>query len=389
MDDLKANNGDDAVSHETESKRSKRLEQKERKKKEIIQYRYNLRKLKYEQKKIALEKENEYQREVAKIQNGKWFNFFTKWFFIGLFLILLSVVASVLWVPQSLLEESLSMIFSGLLSTVGIALLLGAVFDFSKNSEAFIQFVSKILKDIVMSKRFLSSLSDKDKEEALSLILKPTDKQIEHYSNINAFFKKRINESTNMFDINFRTNLVLNAEVTKQDGKVFCKTTLTQTMYKIQDTFKPLEIIFEKEGSELLEVQILPPQGDGCSIAGNQSQYERGGITYIKYSLIIPPEFEKYDHLTVKRTYLEPGYDHWMNFYWQSLSPYEGIVCSIDCRDDLTIKDYMIFDDQAYYDVKFANEKKRLEITSSQWLDTNTGFVVTISDADNLGEIKK
>ncbi len=322
----------------------------------------------------------EYRRRIHQNRERKWFSFFTKWFFIGLLLITISMAVTLALQPQSKVEKGIS-ILTGVLSTVGIALLVGAIFDFSKNSEAFIKFVTNILSDIIMSKTFLTTLSDQDKETALELILKPSDKQLEQYSNINSFFKKRINEITNMFDINFKTNVILDITAYRdEEGKIWCKTVLTQTIYKIQDDFKPVEVIFEKKGSISKDFYILPPTGESREVPGKEDPLKQGGIDCTKYTYEIPKDLEKYDHLTIKRTMLEPGRDHWINYYWQSLTPYEGIVCTINCMNGLTVKDYMIFDNKAYYHVDRSEDRKRLSITSSQWLDTDTGFVATISD---------
>lgn len=323
----------------------------------------------------------EYRRRVVHSRHRRWFSFFTKWFFIGLVLIAASVSLTLILQPQAKAERGIS-ILSGVLSTVGIALMVGAVFDFSKNSEAFVKFITNILSDIIMSKTFLTTLSDQDKETALMLILTPTNKQLEQYSNINAFFKKRIGELTTMFDINFKTNVILDilAYRDPETGSIWCKTVLTQTIYKIQDNFQPVEVIFEKPGSKSTDVYILPPTGKSVPVEGTQTSVSQGGINCDKYVYEIPKELEQYDHLTIKRTMLEPGQDHWINYYWQSLTPYEGIVCTINCADGLTVKDYMIFDNKAYYRVDLSKDQKRLSITSSQWLDTDTGFVATISD---------
>ena len=92
------------------------------------------------------------------------------------------------------------------------------------------------------------------------------------------------------------------------------------------------------------------------------------------YNFTIPEKLEKYDHLTVKRTLTEPGRDHWINYCWQSLTPYEGVTCRVKCFDNLTIKDFMIFDNKAFYHVYISDDQTRLDITSSQWLDADTGF---------------
>ena len=127
--------------------------------------------------------------------------------------IIIALISDILIGDQSM--QSLKIVFEiicGLLSAVGIALLVGCIFDFSKNSEAFLKFVSEILTDIIVSKTFLSSLTANDKKSALKLILQPSFKQIEQYSNINEYFKKKIDDSMKMFDTNFKTNLILNIE---------------------------------------------------------------------------------------------------------------------------------------------------------------------------------
>lgn len=59
---------------------------------------------------------------------------------------------------------------------------------------------------------------------------------------------------------------------------------------------------------------------------------------------------------------------------------YEGITCSVKCYDNLKIKDFMIFDNKAYYYTKESDDNKQLDITSSQWLDPDTGFSLVIGE---------
>lgn len=84
--------------------------------------------------------------------------FFNKFFFIGLIIILASIIID-LWFGKSFFKD----LATNGLSTVGVALLIGSVFDFSKNSTEFMDFVSNILKEIIVSKNFLKGLEDKEK----------------------------------------------------------------------------------------------------------------------------------------------------------------------------------------------------------------------------------
>lgn len=353
----------------------KRLEEKE-----------SVRQAKAEHKITKKENKNNEKNKKLKIKKKtKWFNFFTKWFFIGIILVLISICIS-MFINSVSNNQILNMlkplltIISGILSTLGIALFVGCVFDFSKNSEAFVSFVSNILSDIVVSKKFLSTLSVKDKEQALNLILKPMDSQVEQYANINDYFKKKINESMTMFDANFKSNVVLNIEAYTDNKKniVFCKTTITYTIYKLNNKYQPIKVMLEKDGSELDDLVVITPNGEKKIDTGNAETECIGGIDYKIHVMNIPEEYEKYDHLKIQRVIIEPGHDHWIHYIWQSLTPYEGITCIVKCLGDLSIKDYMIFDNKAYYYTKLSGDKKQLDISSSQWLDADTGFSFVI-----------
>ncbi len=342
------------------------------------------RKIRAEHRIVRKTNKNEEKARINGIKKKqRWFHFFSKWFFLGIILVCISVCISlsIEKINSNSLEILLTFL-SAFFSTIGVSLFVGSIFDFSKNSEAFIAAVSKILSDIVVSKKFLSSLSVKDKEQALNLILRPEVAQIEQYANINEFFKKRIKEAMTMFDANFKTNVTLNVEAHKdvQNNLVYCEGTLTYTVYKLNDKFEPLVVVFEKEGSSSEKVKIISPNGELKTGEEKETEEIIGGIKCKRVVLTIPEEGEKYDHLTVKRIFKEPGKDHWINYIWKSLTPYEGVTCHIKCYDGLTIKDFMIFDNKVYYHVDKSEDNTKIDITSSQWLDPDTGFAFVISE---------
>lgn len=334
--------------------------------------------------KIQKKKNKAKEKKVVR-KNRNWFNFFTKWFFVGLILVIISIFISMYFDKIAVSHWAyeyrfVATVVSSILSTIGTALFIGCIFDFSKNSEAFIGFVSNILSDIVVSKNFLSTLSTNDKEQALRLILKPMDYQIDQYANINALFEKKIQESMTMFDTNFKSNVVLNVEARIENGTVYCYTTVTYTIYRINKKFESLKVYFEKENSESSDVRIISPLGEkSIKKEETSSVKEMGGLAYDSYTFVIPDEYNKFDHLTIKRTTKEPGFDHWINYIWQTITPYEGLSCSIKCFDGLAVKNHMIFDNKAYYHIELSEDHTKLEITSSQWLDSDTGFSIVIS----------
>ena len=207
------------------------------------------------------------------------------------------------------------------------------------------------------------------------------DSQVEQYANINAFYEKKIKEVMTMFDANFKTNVNLNIEARVDDKKdcVYCCTTLTYSIYKLDNKYKPIRVIFEKKGSTSSDVEIICPATVNTIPAGCPERISDGGIEYERYTFEIPIECEKYDHLMVRRKMTEPGNREWINYYWQSVTPYENVTFSLKCFDGLRIEDYMIFDNKAYYHVDLSDDKTKLDITSSEWLDADTGFCVFIT----------
>ncbi len=374
--------------------------EKDRHTKAFIRHLRRKNKLQEKNKKIK----QKYQHKIEKIKNHenhikakeqitnkshhfRWYNFFTRWFYIGVLLVVIGFAIS-LW-NKTLNSTSYPLtifldIFSGVVTTVGTALFVGCVFDFSKNSEAFMGFISKLLSDIIVSKTFLASLATEDKKEALKLILQPTNKQIEQYSNINEFFKKKIDDYMKMFDTNFKTNVILNVDARKDEsGLVYCESTLIYTLYKLRDEFEPIKLVLEKQNSKSTDVKIIHEKGE-TTISPQKIKKGKevsGGIPQTTLVFRIPDELKDCDHLTIKRKMYEPGQKHWINYCWASLTPYESISCHVKCFDGLTIKDFMIFDNRAYYHTSLSKNRETLDITSSQWLEADTGFYITISDS--------
>lgn len=126
--------------------------------------------------------------------------FFTRYTIWGFVLILIAIIMDLCNSTDIFYIDILQNIFS----TLGVALLVGAIFDFSKNSETFTLFVSNILRDIVVSKDFLNVMSEEEKKNSLELILKPTNLQIEQCSSIDLYYKKSIDNFMELYNTPFK-----------------------------------------------------------------------------------------------------------------------------------------------------------------------------------------
>lgn len=305
--------------------------------------------------------------------------FFNKFFVIGFITILISII-----IDLSINDCIIKMIIVNLSNTIGIALLIGSIFDFSKNSNDLMDFVSSILKDIIVSKNFLKGLEDKEKKKALEMVLTPSGNQLEQCSDIQMYFQRKIDETMEIFHTNFKTNLVVNAEIRKLDGIVQTFITLTYRVYKIEDKYFPLITTFEKEDCNVEKSYIISPEGvkEINEKDVTSTDEDISPINVKTYSYEIPEELYKYPYLTIKKTVIEKGYNHWTNFHWNTLTPTDGITFTLKCYDELHIKEYFIFDSEEFYNVTEADDKTSIDIISTLWLDKHSGFVFTVSDTE-------
>ncbi len=318
-----------------------------------------------------------------KVKIGKFLKmFFNKYAWVGLILILISLMMS---------NFKLGTIFNlvtALLQTVGIALIVGAIFDFSRNTEAFVNFIAKILENIVVTKAFLTKLSEDDKRMALELILQPTNNQVEQYSHINEYFKKHIKKAMNLFNTNFKSNFSLLVNMQKEDGIVVARGRMSYRIYKINDAYEDIKLTFENKSSEQLGKRIITPNGTVKEITEKDSSlmlltYENeAGIEYKVYTLKIPDEYNSYPYLTIQSEILEKGYDHWQNFHWTSFTPYDGLDFTLFCDKNLIVKEFVVYDEKSSYIVKLSEDKRELNICSTQWLDAYTGFSLTVGELE-------
>ena len=304
----------------------------------------------------------------------KFFSFFNKYSILGILLILCSIIIEQQWADNIYIG-----ILVNLLSTIGIALMIGAIFDFSKNSQAFTDFVANILKEIVINRSFFNDLDDISKKRALEIILKPSEYQIEQYSDLNDYFQKKIEESMGMFHTNFKTNVVITADVKKVDDRVVVYSTWTYRIYKVENEYKPIITTFERDGSSIVSTKILFPEG--CEEVADddiRSVIIKGRPVCYEYK--IPKRLYKYPYLTIKKKIIEKGYNHWTNVNWSTLTPCDGVNFSLKCHDGINIKEFLIFDDNDLYDVEVNESMDSLSIVSSNWLDKWNGFTITVSD---------
>ena len=322
-----------------------------------------------------------------------FFSFFNKWFFVGIIFILFSCIFSLVLSPQEItgqmkhpnwvaLYNFCIKLIPSIFQTLGISFMLGAIFDFSKTSQGFTEFISSILSDIVISKSFLTRMEDGGKREALNLILRPSENQVAQYSRIDDYFEKKISDSMKMWDTNFKTNTEINIRIRMNKERTAVETvgTMSYRIYKVKDSYIDILTTFERPGSYSFDTKIIYPGGVHQVTKATARIVNTGGCDMYNFFFKVPEELYQYRYLTIEKKIFEPGFDHWTNFHWTALTPYDGLIFHLYCEDDLIIKEHIIFDEKQLYNVTISDDRKEMNILSTDWLDANTGFTVTISN---------
>lgn len=383
---------------------AKKLKDKEIRRQIKKKIRIERKKNKMAERRLCKDNRNEHRRECKKIRerhrkekdeiNGavgelKWYNLFTRWFAIGIILILFSLCITFIQTTICATDKTgfkilngFLQIIIGLLSSVGIALLVGSVFDFSKNSEAFTSFVSNIIKKIIVTKEFLCEIKSEEKRKVLEMLISPTDSQIEQCSSINLYYKKSIDDFFDLYKQPFKTNLTINMFAKIEDEIVVCEGNITSRRYKTNGEFQPVITGFEKGTSEMNNEYVLLPNGKKHTLSADEEPYmnndSEGKGDGKKFISKIPDEMNKYPYITVGKDIKEFGTKDLILFNWSSLTPCDGVSFELNCAENLTIETYKIFDDHNLYEVDINKQRNNIRIVSNSWLSKYTGFTLLI-----------
>lgn len=220
------------------------------------------------------------------------------------------------------------------------------------------------------------------------MILQPSGDQLQQYPNINQYFQKKIDESVGIFDTNFKSHLSLSVTVykDKNDQKVKARSRLQYRIYKINNEYRPIQTWFEQEGSKFLSTKIICKSEILEIKQAEPDKFEvddknRTKIPYQKSFFEIPKKYQDSPYVTVQYDLEEPGFDHWINYTWTSLTPYDGLNFTLICQDNLVIKQHILFDDGKSYNVELDDAKKTISVLSTEWLNSYTGISVIVAES--------
>jgi hypothetical protein len=314
-------------------------------------------------------------------------NFFAKWTVLGLLIILFAFLIKFEIIP--LLTNSpkavyLIQVLHYMFYSIGISLIIASFFSFSIEAGAFISYIEKLLRKIIISKDFLSDLEFKNKKEALNLLLQPSDYQLKLYSNVNEYFQEYIDSSLKFFDTNFRSNMnfKITVKYSEDKSKIKITSSMSYRIYKAKEGYEPIKIGYDKD-SEVEEFfcEITNPDGLRIEEANSKGTLikEESGIEWIEHKYEIPKEHNMSPYISVFRKLVSYSKKNFEIICFKAMEPIDGIVVDLTCHSDLIIKDYMIFDDDKKYTTDLNKDKKTLAIIGNHWLRKRSGFYIFIT----------
>lgn len=270
-----------------------------------------------------------------------FFNFYFIFFMAGLASIVVSYLIQSRLYPLLISLPLLLHIakFSVLtFNTLGAALIIASVFNYTIESTKFLNYVRNRISEIIISKDFLKNLNHDSKKEALALILKPTDSQKSVFSGIEDYFHEYIEKSLRLFETNFRSHLTLDfvASYDVSKDKIRLDQKISYRTYRMSGDYEAIIMSYEKgEESVINSITI-----NGKAIEPEVKERKDTGTTWTTY--MIPQKHVEERYLVCTQDSTSYGYSTWQNYFFRLSKPCDGISITLTCEGDVNLQEYMI-----------------------------------------------
>jgi len=310
-------------------------------------------------------------------------DFFSKWFFLSIILILIGLLLTSLEASHPSHGFFINLL-SKLSESIGISILIANIFSFTIGTEQFLEYIRERLIKIVISKEFISRLSPDEQRGMLKMVLKPSKQFSDIYSGLNNYFDQYIEDSMALFDECYRGHMVLNAVASYNEEKkcVQIKFDSDYVLYKIASEFDPLLLWLENEKHEHIRT-IVSAKGESEEIVGELitplDKIEDPSMAK-GYSMSVPERFNDLSNVNVSRRIIEYGNDHWQVFSFKTIKPCDQLTFSLRCEDDLIIKESNIYGVQDRFSIE--KEEKHIKVTFTDWLSPGFGVNIVVAKPD-------
>lgn len=337
------------------------------------------------------ENKKKQEKEIKSNKENSFKKFFLNFFWVGLVIVLITIIVDLNF-ENKFSDKIIYKTIIELFKTAGISILLGGLFTWASETQAFTNKIKGLLTSVILKRDFLSNLDSESKKSTLQSIIKPSTFEMNSYGSVTDYYQFYINKTMEISKKNIRSDYRAEVQVSYDDSKkiVKYKTYITYCLYPTKEGFGSIELGFETvcgHKGELISAEISCADGKKYKFKDYENSIIKqtiNGITsdYLKFELtkdkISEIDFDNQKFLLVSLCLLEYGYDHWAAINFRTLQPTSRFTYAVSYPEDFKCSSYCTYGSAIDYDVDDQQEN-RLTISTSQWLNDGAGVSIVIS----------
>lgn len=323
---------------------------------------------------------------LKKAIGGTWDwlrNFFSSYFWLGVVMLLLSIIVDLIC-PAVERTFSQSLILE-IFKSVGVAILIAAIFSYASSTSQFVEKIQKLLEDIVVKRNFLGNIDPEGKKEALKSLIQPSAAEKNKYPNIGDYYGYFINKTLEIGKKSVRSNyqITSRAYFDPAQKRIAVEGMYSYRLYPSTDGFHDITVGFEEpQGGPSYCHHVVVSTPDGKRVPFNKPplvEDHNGGDITSKATIPIKEVGKDNNHVDVELKLTEYGKDHWALITFKALQPTDGFRFHLRCEDSVKIQKHAIFVVGAAYFVEADEDGKSITIGCNQWINEGSGLSVLVS----------
>ena len=312
-----------------------------------------------------------------------WFKrFFVNYFWLGVVITLLAVILDLQYPEKS--RSEFGTIIIKLFETIGVSVLVAAVFTYASSTNEFIGSIRKLLEDIIVKRNFLANIDPVGKKEALKALIQPSAAEMNKYPNIGDYYGYFIEKTLAIQAKSVRSNYQIMARAFFDESKrrVAVEGVYCYRLYPSAEGFSDITLGFEEgvDGvSFCSHVIVTCPDGERHSVQMPElKEHNEGGDISRRFTFPIREFGSGKNHLDVEFKVTEYGGSGGMLMQFKALQPTDGFRFELRCDASLAIARQAIFVVGAKYYLNVAEDRKTVSVNCNQWINEGSGLCVLV-----------